>query len=399
MGLPLQGIRVLELGQVISGPAVGLFLADLGADVTAVENPRADAFQRERPTLAFLRRNKRNIAIDLRMSDGRELFLDLAKKSDIVVENYGPGTVERLGIDYKTVSTLNKRVIYCSIKGFLPGPYGNRKAADEVVQMMGGLAFMTGLPGRPMRAGASVTDLGAASFGTIAILAALIQRETTGEGQHIQAGLYETVVFWMSQHLALLGVTGEAPEPVTVVGVSDRLGWPIYDVFRTADEKLVFLGLLNDKHWTSFCAELELHSLASDPKLQTNEQRLEQRPSLVGRLREIIGTYRSSDLLSRLERIDVVFAPVHSPADLVSDEHLLASRQLLETEFMGSRFLLPMLPVRTSEFSPSIRCQPRAFAQDTESYLRESGYGEAVISEWLRSGVIRSGSKTSGEAQ
>lgn len=391
MALPLAGIRVLELGQVIAGPAVGLFLAELGADVIAVENPRADVFQRERAALAFLKRNKQSLAIDLQQPAGRALFLDLASRTDVVVENYGPGTLERLGLDYAAVSARNPRVIYCSIKGFLPGPYGQRRAADELAQMMGGLAYMTGLPGRPMRAGASITDLGAATFATMGVLAALVDRDKTGRGQHVSSALFETVVFWMSQHLAGYGLSGRAPEPMSVRGVSDSLGWPIYDVFETADDKLLFLGLINDKHWQAFCAEFALDDLARAPDLQTNEQRLRARTALLTRLAAIMRAAPRADLLMRLERAAVVFAPVHTPTELLEDEHLQATGRLQETEFRGQRFLLPGLPLESSAYRLGLRHQPPPFGADTVACLRAYGFGDEQIEAWLREGVVSDG--------
>ena len=388
MSLPLDGIRIFELGTVIAGPAVGLFLADLGADVVSIENPRADPFQIARPSTAFLRRNKRSLTADLAKPAGKDLFLDLVRTADVVVENYAPGAVDRLGVGYEAVSAVNGRIVYCSIKGFLPGPYGNRLAADELAQMMGGLAYMTGLPGRPMRAGASITDLGLASFSTMAILAALLQRERTGRGQHIHGGLFETVAFWMSQHLAILGVTGKVPEPVTVQGVWYQMRWPIYDVFAAADERQVFVGILNDKQWASFCAEFSLGSLKSDPDLQTNEQRLNSRQLLLTQLGSLFRSHTSAELLVRLERADVVFAPVNNPADLLSDPHLRASSQFLETEFKGRHFSLPALPLSSSAYRFGIRRQPVPPGEDTLALLNEHGYDQQRVMELCRQGVI-----------
>jgi crotonobetainyl-CoA:carnitine CoA-transferase CaiB-like acyl-CoA transferase len=388
MPLPLEGIRVFELGTVIAGPAVGLFLADLGADVVSIENPRADPYQQARPSTAFLRRNKRSLAINLAKPAGKDLFLDLIRTADVVVENYAPGAVDRIGVGYEAVSAVNSRIVYCSIKGFLPGPYSNRLAADELAQMMGGLAYMTGLPQRPMRAGASITDLGVAAFSTMAILAALLQRASTGRGQHIHGGLFETVAFWMSQHLAILGATGQTPEPITVRGVWEQMRWPIYDVFEVADKRQVFVGILNDKQWASFCAEFELDSLKSNPDLQTNEQRLRSRQLLLNHLGPLFLNYPIADLLARLERAEVLFAPVNRPEDLLSDAHLHATNQFLETEFKGRRFLLPALPLRSSAYRLGIRRQPAPPGEDTLALLNEYGYDRQRVAELSSQGVI-----------
>lgn len=388
MPLPLDGIRVFELGTVIAGPAVGLFLADLGADVVSIENPRADPFQIARPSTAFLRRNKRSLTVDLAKPAGKDLFLDLVRSADVVVENYAPGAVDRIGVGYDAVSAVNSRIVYSSIKGFLPGPYSNRLAADELAQMMGGLAYMTGLPRRPMRAGASITDLGVAAFSTMAILAALLQRERTGRGQHIHGGLFETVAFWMSQHLAIMGATGKTPEPITVRGVWDQMRWPIYDVFEAADKRQVFVGILNDKQWASFCAEFDLDSLKSNPDLQTNEQRLHSRQLLLDHLGPLFLSYPLAELLARLERAVVLFAPINGPADLLSDPHLHATNQFLETEFKGRRFLLPALPLQSSAYRLGIRHQPPTPGKDTLALLNEHGYDQQRVDELCRQGVI-----------
>lgn len=386
--LPLTGIKVLELGTVIAGPAVGLFLADLGADVVSIENPRTDPFQSARPATAFLKRNKRSVTIDLAQQAGKDLFLDLARTADVVVENYAPGAVERIGVGYESVSAVNNAIVYCSIKGFLPGPYSDRVAADEVAQMMGGLAFMTGLPGRPLRAGASVTDLGAASFATMGILAALLQRERTGKGQHIQSGLFETVAFWMSQHLAIMGVTGKIPEPLTVQGVWYQMRWPIYDVFEVADKRQVFVGILNDKQWSSFCAEFDLASLQANPDLQTNEQRLNCRQLLLTHLSALFLGQPLAELVPRLERAKVLFAPVNAPADLLSDPHLLAGKQFLETHFKGKQFPLPALPLKSDAFQLGIRWQPGSAGEETLALLQELGCDTQRVTELCRLGVI-----------
>jgi len=230
--LPLEGTRVLELGHIVAGPAAGLILADLGADVIKIEDPSRGGDQsRHNPsglaTFYFLNRNKRSFAVNLKEPQGRELFLKFASACDVVLDNYAPGVLERLGVDYDAVSKINPRIIYCSINGFLTGPYAHRPALDEVAQMMGGIAFMTGLPDRPLRIGASVTDISAATYGVIGILCALLQRNQTGRGQRLTSGLFETVVFWVGQHLAHFACTGEpsVPMPVRKMGTRFSLPW------------------------------------------------------------------------------------------------------------------------------------------------------------------------------
>jgi crotonobetainyl-CoA:carnitine CoA-transferase CaiB-like acyl-CoA transferase len=217
--LPLAGIRVLELGHNIMGPACGLILADLGAEVYKVERPGKGDDTRwlqgfGAGFFTCFNRNKKSLAINLKRDQGRELFLKLVEKVDVLIENFGPGTVDRLGIGAAVCRARNPALIFCSLKGFMPGPYAHRPALDEVVQMMGGLAYMTGTSGKPMRAGASVTDILSGGFGVIGILAALLQRQQTGQGQVVQASLFESVAFLMGQHMAGAGVSGQVPPPM-----------------------------------------------------------------------------------------------------------------------------------------------------------------------------------------
>src|SRR5215470_7095779 len=244
--LPLAGLRVLELGHIIAGPSAGLLLADLGADVIKVERP-GDADQSRGAPMGlsanshFLNRNKRSIAIELKgSSEGRELFLRLVGVSDVVIDNFAHGAVEAFGLGYDVLSRTNPRLIYLALKGFLPGPYEARPFLDELAQMSAGLAYMTGPRGQPMRAGASIVDVGAAAYGVIAVLAALQQRTRTGLGQKITSGLFETTVFWVAQWLASYAATGEPSVPLPELKQGARMGWGIYDLFTSADGEQVF---------------------------------------------------------------------------------------------------------------------------------------------------------------
>ena len=232
--LPLEGIRVLELGHTVMGPTCGMILADMGADVYKVE--RTGKGDDTRWLKGFgsgfftcFNRNKKSISLDLKSAKGKEILLRMVEDTDVLIENFAPGTVDRLGVGYSDCQKTNSRLIYCSLKGFMPGPYENRPALDEVVQMMGGLAYMTGPTGRPLRAGASVTDIMGGSYGAIGILAALYQRQFTGKGQLVQATLYESVAFLVSQHIAIAAISGKAPPPMPERGRA----WSIYDLFET----------------------------------------------------------------------------------------------------------------------------------------------------------------------
>ena len=290
--LPLAGIRVLELGHNIMGPACGLILADLGAEVYKVERPGKGDDTRwlqgfGAGFFTCFNRNKKSLAIDLKRKRGRELFLRLVEKVDVLIENFAPGTVDRLGIGADVCRQHNPALIFCSLKGFMPGPYAHRPALDEVVQMMGGLAYMTGPSGTPMRAGASVTDILSGGFGVVGILAALLQRQQTGQGQVVQASLFESVAFLMGQHMAGAAVSGQVPPPMPERGRT----WAIYELFSTKDGQQIFIGITSDRHWRRLCTTFRFSDWASDPRLATNQGRIESRswffPELQHRLQQL----------------------------------------------------------------------------------------------------------------
>ncbi len=271
---PLSGIRALEFCHTVMGPSAGLILADLGADVIKIEPVGGDHTRRlpgfAAGFFATFNRNKRSLAIDLKSDTGRALLYRLAATADIVLENFAPGTMERIGCGHDELSGRNPRLIYCALKGFLSGPYEHRPALDEVVQFMAGLAYMTGPPGQPLRAGASVVDIVGGMFAVIAIQAALRDRERTGRGQLVKAALFESTAFLMMQHMAGQAVTGRAPPPMPA-----REGaWAIYEPFATLDGEQIFIGITSDGQWRRFCEQFGLAALLQNPAYQTNEDRV-----------------------------------------------------------------------------------------------------------------------------
>lgn len=399
--LPLSGTRVLELGHIVAGPTAGLILADFGADVIKIEDPSRGGDQaRNSPsgasTFYFLNRNKRSFALNLKKPEGKELFLKFAASSDVVLDNYAPGVLERLGVGYETVSKFNPGIIYCSINGFLKGPYSNRPALDEVAQMMGGIAYMTGLPDQPLRIGASVTDISVATYGVIGILCALLQRNQTGRGQQITAGLFETVVFWVGQHLAHFAFSGEPSQPMSVRKMGTRFRWGVFDLFRAADGKQVFIGVTSNRHWETFCAELEQAELASHPDLRDNEGRTRSRDWLLPRVQEIVGKYGSKELMKKLEQAQVPYAPVNTPADLYDDPYLSSDEnRLLPVEAGDKKVRLPALPLESGEFKFSVRRQPPRLGEHTREILEELGISVADIERLAKSeAVMMAGQKS-----
>jgi crotonobetainyl-CoA:carnitine CoA-transferase CaiB-like acyl-CoA transferase len=378
--LPLDGLRVLELGHIVAGPSAGLLFADLGADVIKVERPGEGDQSRGMPAgnsanFHFLNRNKRSVTIDLKgSSEGRDLFLRFVKGSDIVIDNFSYGAVEALGLGYDVLSAANPGIIYLAVKGFLPGPYEARPFLDELAQMSAGLAFMTGPRGQPMRAGASIVDVGAAAYGVIAVLAALQQRARTGRGQKITSGLYETTVYWVGQWLASYAATGEPSVPMPEMRQGTRMGWGIYQLFTAADDQQVFIGITSNAHWERFCKEFTLDDLLADETLNDNAKRVAARGWLPKRIGEEMRRYPSAELAERLERARVPFAPLRRPDQLVDDPHLNAARQFMETPLPGRGLAkLPKMPVRSTAFEFGLRRPAPALGEHTREVLQELG--------------------------
>ena len=393
--LPLEGLRVLELGHIIAGPSAGLLLADLGADVIKVERPGDGDQSRAMPAgtsalFHFLNRNKRSVAIDLKdSSEGRELFLRLAGRVDVVIDNFAHGAVEALGLGYDVLAAANPRLIYLALKGFLPGPYEARPFLDELAQMSAGLAFMTGPRGQPMRAGASIVDVGAAAYGVVAVLAALQQRARTGVGQKITSGLYETTVFWVAQWFASYAATGEPSVPLPELKQGTRMGWGIYQLFTSADGEEIFIGITSNGHWERFCREFGLDDLLGDPRLDDNAKRVAARGWLPARIAKEITRYGSPELSERLERARIPFAPLRRPDQLVDDPHLNASRQFVATPLPGGRTAkLPKMPVRSTAFEFGLRRPAPGLGADTREVLQELGLSKDEIDALVSRRVI-----------
>jgi crotonobetainyl-CoA:carnitine CoA-transferase CaiB-like acyl-CoA transferase len=388
--LPLAGIRVAEFSQMVMGPCCGLILADLGAEVIKSESlPKGDR-TRYLPGLAAgfftaFNRNKKSLALNMKSPRGIELAKRIVARSDVMIENFRPGMMAELGLDYESLSRTNERLIYCSLKGFLPGPYERRTALDEVVQMMGGLAYMTGPPGQPMRAGASVNDIMGAMFGVIGIQSALREREKTGRGQEVKAGLFENNAFLMAHALLAEAVTGEPAQPWS----AKTRPWPVYDLFDTADGTKLFVGIVGDGQWKDFCTTFGRTEWLADARLQNNVDRSAARPWLLPLIQDIIKSRPLGELVATLERLGLPFAPVRRPGELAHDPHLNASGALAEVTLpRGGRAKTPLLPLTLGGKRLPLRSDIPAIGADTRSVLEALHFDGAEMDRLFAEGVV-----------
>ena len=382
--LPYAGLRVVEFTHMVMGPTCGMVLADLGAEVIKVEPIEGDNTRKLLGSgagfFALFNRNKKSIALDLNKPEGREAALRLIATADVVSENFKPGTMKKLGLDYASLRQLNPRLIYVSHKGFLPGPYDHRTALDEVVQMMGGLAYMTGRPGDPLRAGTSVNDIMGGMFGAMGVMAALAQREKTGQGQEVQSALFETNVFLVAQPMMQFAVTGPAADPMP----SRISAWGIYDVFTVNDGEQIFLAVVSDTQWALFCDALGLADLKADARLASNNDRVRARSWMMPLLRERLAGYSAAALGEVFETHGLPFAPITRPQDLFDDPHLNGTGGLAPLTLPdGRETRVPLLPLTLDGQRPGVRLNPPRLGEHTRALLAEVGYSPAEVEQLI----------------
>jgi len=387
--LPLQGVRVVEFTHMVMGPTCGMILGDLGAEVVKIEPLAGDNTRRLLGSGAgffpMFNRNKKSLALDVTHPRGREIVLRLVAQADVFSENFKSGTMANLGLDPAALSALNPRLVYVSHKGFLPGPYEQRTALDEVVQMMGGLAYMTGPEGRPLRAGASVNDIMGGMFGAIGALAALRARETSGRGQEVQSALFENNVFLVAQHMMQYAVTGQAAAPMP----SRISAWGIYDVFTVAGDEQIFLAVVSDTQWALFCEAFGYADLQRDERLATNNQRVQSREWLMPLLRERLAAHTAADIAARFEAHGLPHAPITRPQDLFDDPHLQATGGLADATLPDGRSTrMPLLPLALDGQRLPLRESPPRLGQHTDELLRALGYRDDAIAALRADGVI-----------
>jgi crotonobetainyl-CoA:carnitine CoA-transferase CaiB-like acyl-CoA transferase len=368
--LPLDGVRVVEFTHMVMGPTCGMILADLGAEVIKIEPPGGDK-TRKLPGLGigFFRsfnRNKKSVVLDITTPDGHAAAVELIGQCDVMLENFRPGLMSQLGLDYESLAKRYPRLIYVSHKGFLPGPYEKRLALDEVVQMMGGLSYMTGPAGRPLRAGTSVNDIMGGMFGAIGVLAALRERDTTGRGQEVQSALFENCVFLSAQHMQQYSMTHEPPPPMP----SRVSAWSVYDVFTLTGGEQLFIGAVSDKQFLTLCDVLQCPELAAEPQFANNALRVAVRPELLARLGAILKDHRAEELSPKLEANGIPYAPIVRPDQLLDDPHLKASGGLvpMETED-GSTTDVVLLPLLMGGRRPGVRQALAKVGEHTQEIL------------------------------
>ena len=295
----------------------------------------------------------------------------------------------KYGLDYPALAKANPRLIYVSHKGFLPGPYEHRTALDEVVQMMGGLAYMTGRPGDPLRAGTSVNDIMGGLFGAIGALGALIQRGITGQGMEVQSALFENNVFLMGQHMLQYAMTGKHPAPMPA---RDN-PWAVYDVFTVKDGEQIFLAAVSDAQWATFCDALGFADLKADPALATNNARVEVRPALLETLRKRLAGRTADELAALFEKVGLPFAPIRKPEDLYDDPHLLATGGLAEVRLpdgpkAGQTVKTTLFPLALDGQRLGVRLHPPRLGEHTRELLGSLDYTPGQIDELLARAAV-----------
>ncbi len=390
--LPFAGVRVIEFVHMVMGPTCGLVLADLGAEVIKIEPLDGDHTRKLVASGAGFfpayNRNKKSLAVDLKSDAGKAIVHRLIATADVVTENFRPGAMDALGFGWEALSSAHPRLVYCSHKGFLRGPYAHRTALDEMAQMMGGLAYMTGPKGRPLRAGASVNDVMGGVFGAIAVMGALYQRQSTGRGQSVESALYENNVFLMAQHMMEYMATGRPAVPMP-----DRVrAWAVYDTFATRDGEQVFVGVVTDTQWKVFCESFGFHDWLADPALATNPQRVAQRERTIPVISEALGRLTKAELMQRFEALGLPFAPIAKPEDLFDDPHLNQSGGLAPITMPdGCATKVPILPIEMDGRRLGVRLDLPKVGEHTREVLASAGYGDEEIDALVVAKVVHAG--------
>src|SRR6195256_5545684 len=346
-GLPLAGVRVVEMTHMVMGPTCGMILARLGADVIKVEPPAGDKTRSlggmGTSFFPLFNRGKRSVVLDFAQAEDRETMDRLLASADVFLENFRDGQLEKQGLGADELRRKYPHLIVAGHKGFLSGPYEHRPALDEVVQMMSGLAAMTGTSEKPQRVGSSANDIMGGMFGVISILAALYQKRSGANGADIRIGLFENCLFLVAQHMVEYEMTGVKPRSMP----EREHAWPIYDIFETVGGERIFIGVVTEGHWKSFCREFGLAEFLDDPTLDTTTARILARGKIIPRAAEEIRHCNAAELSAKLDRLNICFSPINRPEDLFDDPHVLRPGGLVNNvNANGESFRVPALPVQ-----------------------------------------------------
>ncbi len=388
--LPLSGIRVVEMGHAVMGPTCGVILADMGAEVIKIERAPEGDPTRRLPGFGvglypFFNRNKKSLVIDLKSDEGKDILRKLIENADVFLENFGPGAVDRLGFGYEDCAKINPRLVYCALKGFMPGPYENRPSLDNLVQMMGGLAYMTGPSGQPLRAGASVIDIMGGTYGAMGIITALYERQQTGKGQKVLATLFEATAFLVGQHMACSAITGEKSIPMP----EGTAPWSVYDLFTTGDGEQIFVGMTSDFHWQRFCKVFGLDDLASDESLAANNERVALRDRFIPRLEALFKSLPTEELVKKCEEANIPFAPVVRPDQLFEDAQLNRGGGLVDLTLPdGRKTKLPKIPFRMGENDFGLRSDPPGVGEGSKGVMLSIGFSEEEVDDLMNRGIL-----------
>jgi crotonobetainyl-CoA:carnitine CoA-transferase CaiB-like acyl-CoA transferase len=388
--LPLNGIKVLEWGHTVMGPTCSMILADMGAEVIKIERaPDGDDTRRLAgfavSFFPLFNRNKKSIALNLKSEEGKAVLGKLIAASDVFIENFAPDAADRLGFGYEACAKINPRLVYCNLKGFMPGPYWNRPSLDNLVQMMGGLAYMTGRKGDPLRVGASATDIMGGVFGALGIITALYEREKSGQGNRVISTLYEAVVFMVAQHMAWAAINKEPSVPMPEIDAA----WPVYDLFDTAEGEKVFIGLTSDFHWQRFCDVFGFPELKQDTSLAKNNDRVAARGRIIPELKAKLATLPKAQIITLALEAKIPFAPLMRPDELFDDPHLNESGGFVQTTFPGGiETKMPKIPLRIGDYDFNLKTDPPYVGQYGRQVLMDFGYGQSEIDTLIQKGIV-----------
>jgi crotonobetainyl-CoA:carnitine CoA-transferase CaiB-like acyl-CoA transferase len=371
-GLPLAGVRVVEMTHMVMGPTCGMILAQLGADVIKVEPPAGDKTRSlggmGASFFPLFNRGKRSVVLDFAKAEDRETMDRLLASADVFLENFRDGQLEKQGLGADELRRKYPHLIVAGHKGFLSGPYEHRPALDEVVQMMSGLAAMTGTSEKPQRVGSSANDIMGGMFGVISILAALYQKRGGATGADIRIGLFENCLFLVAQHMVEYEMTGVKPRSMP----EREHAWPIYDIFETAGGERIFIGVVTEGHWQSFCREFSLSEFLDDPTLCTTTDRILARSRIIPRVAEVIKGWNATNLSAKLDRLNICFSPINRPEDLFGDPHVLRPGGLVNNvNANGEAFRVPALPIEWNGASIGEGLRVPALGADTSAVRAE----------------------------